>query len=188
MLGTCSKCNEKLPPGRNYCEAHYEQALAAFKQRVIEYERRMAEWDQLSDEEKREADQGVEASATTVYAGLLGALIGGAVWFSVAQAQKLDGLYGLLIVLACIAVCTVVRPIRIMLGRFMRAMIKGVIYFVVLAGLTFLVSQFSDLVAANPIVFYPGALAVAMVAAIVVELTGGHHETARPVRPAPPSP
>jgi len=69
----------------------------------------------------------------------------------------------------------------------MRMMFLGVLYCAGLAGLVFLVSHISEVVAAKSPAFYVGVIALGIAVSIYRELSGGHHASAAPVRPSPPS-
>ncbi len=187
-LGMCLNCNAELPPGRRLCSMHYQQALAQYEMGVAEYERELAEWNETTDEERNHAHSQAEGHAMTSYAGAFGALAGGALWLFLRTTRHLDGLYGVSILVGCIVVCTVVPPLRRILGRLTRTMTMGLLYAAVLAAVTFGISKISDVVAAHAPGFYIGAVAAGFVGSIFREVSGGHHASAAPVRPIPPSP
>ena len=187
MLHTCSGCSEEIPPGRRYCRMHYEEALAAYEARLVEYERDLDEWNKLSIEERSDANREAESSSILAFAASLGAILGGCAWAYLYFTRKLDALYGLMIVVGGAIGLAVIPPVRYLAGKLMRTTMFALLYVGILSAIVWLLGKMSNVVTDHLREFFIGAACVGVIAAAARELLGHHHASAGPVRPQPPS-
>lgn len=87
----CSKCRTKIASGKNYCYAHYQEALVDYRRELQEYSTRKQEWARLDEEERQLADANADESSTTFFAAGGGAILGAALWYFLSKTWSIDG-------------------------------------------------------------------------------------------------
>jgi hypothetical protein len=187
VVHTCGKCSEEIPRRRHYCRAHYQEALAEYQARLVDYERHWDEWNKLSNEERSEANRDAESSTILAFAALLGAVLGGCAWGYLYYTRKLDALYGLMIVAGGGTTLAIIPPVRYLAGKLMRTTMFALLNVAVLSAIVWLLGKLSTVVETHWAKFFIGAACIGTIAAAVRELLGQHHASAAPVRPTPPS-
>lgn len=100
-----------------------------------------------------------------------GAMVGGTTWLALRMQLHLDNIRGLGVLAACLGASTLFPPLRRLVGRYMRLLIRVLVNCGLLVGLVFLLSRFSPMVDARSSTIYAGAVALGIAAAIYAELT-----------------
>ncbi len=113
-MATCSRCQATIPSGRNFCTAHYMEAMAEYESALANYNHNIAVWNSMSDAERSTAHASAEESSVMGYAGAVGFLVGAIAWYVMAQERNIDALWGIGILVGSILVFTVIGPIRVL--------------------------------------------------------------------------
>jgi hypothetical protein len=158
---TCQLCDRAVLPGRRYCTAHYMQALEVYQEPPPAYGGRRAR----GEDEQRHSDP------LDWYALCFGAMVGSTTWLALRMQLHLDNLRGLGVLAACLAASTLFPPVRRLVGRYMRWLIRGAFYGGMLAGLVFLLSRLSELVDARSEMLYWCAAALGLALSVLAELS-----------------
>lgn len=189
-MHTCKKCRTPVATGRNYCDAHYNEAMMIYHEQLLQYEQDLQYWESLSDEEKSHYHREAEKSNVTFYAVCVGIIIGGLIWYM--ASSNIDNLVGLIIMGLSIFITSGIRPIRVFIGRSARAILKGVFIFLVIALLTAFLGEFSDFVKSYTEPYFQEILLFeffgSILLAMVFEITGQHHASGAPCPPEQPRP
>jgi hypothetical protein len=107
------------------------------------------------------------------YAVCFGTMVGATTWLALRMQLHWDNFRGLGVLLACLAASTLFPPVRRLVGRYMRLMIRGVLYGGLLGGLVFLLSHVSQAVDARSSMLYWSAAALGIALSILAELRRG---------------
>lgn len=186
-MHACRKCSTKIANDRKYCSVHYKEAVAQYHRDVKKYENNLADWSNMTGHQRENQNSMAETEETGLYAAVVGAILGIVGWIYLAKTHHLDALYGLLLVFVCIVLFIFVPVIRTLAGRIARALVKAMIYFVVLAIITWLISLISEMVHTNSSTIYLADVVLAVIISLFKELRGGHHASGMPIRPTEPS-
>ncbi len=122
MSNTCSQCSAYIPNGRNFCDAHYEEAMFEYERALENYEVeyhnyliRAQEFESLSVAEKNKLHDIAESETLGLIAGFTGFVLGGIFWFiSYTESGHLPG------ILATVITTGVFYALKSILGRFIR--------------------------------------------------------------------
>ena len=189
-MNTCKKCRAPIPMGRNYCDAHYNEAMMIYHQQLVQYEQDLEYWESLSDEEKLHYHREAEKFSVKLYAISVGAIIGGLIWYMFHE--SMDNLVGLIIFGLSIFITSGIRPIRVFIGRSARAILKGVIIFLITALITGVLGEFSDFLNTYIKPYFSEILLFEFFGCILLsiffEITGQHHASGAPCPPDQPRP
>lgn len=183
-MNTCRRCQESIPDGRNYCAAHYMEAMAEYQAAREEYVHARSAWESMSFAEKAAANRSAEREEVGSFAALFGGLVGAVVWWLL----ELDALVGIILIVMTSAAVTAIQPIRILVGKLMRFVVYAILYFIGGWLLGWFISNWSPLIRDNASLFTAGLAVVAVVASALGEAYGGHHASAEPQPPSKPNP
>jgi hypothetical protein len=100
-------------------------------------------------------------------------LVGGTTWLALRMQLHLDNLRGLGVLVACLAASTLFPPVRRLVGRYMRLMIRVVFNCGALGLLVYLLSRVSEMVDARSEMLYWSAAGLGVALAIFAELRRG---------------
>ncbi len=184
----CSRCQASIPDGRNYCTAHYMEAIAEYEAELANYQHNLAVWNSMSDAERAAAQASAEQSSVSGYAGFVGLLVGGLIWYVQAQQREIDALWGVGIVVASFLVFTVIKPVRILVGRLTRMFVHAIGYFIGLWIVGAIISIWSPFIKENAPMLTAGLAVAVLVISAIAEASGGHHASGAPSAPSKPSP
>ncbi len=185
---TCARCSQKIPSGRSYCTAHYLEELARYEADLARYQAELAAWKVMSPTERQARDEEAEKSSVAFHAGVVGFILGCAIWYVIGKTTKIDALLGTGIVVACVGLLTAVRPLRRLVGRATRIVVRALIYFVVIWLLGALLSVWSVFVKTYSVELSLILLPVSLGLSVYLEISGGHHASGEPRPPTKPSP
>jgi hypothetical protein len=187
-MNKCSRCQASVPSGRNYCTAHYMEVLADYENAMTAYHNDMSVWNSMSSEAQAAAHVSAEESTIGGYAGIVGFIVGASAWYILAQSQPIDAVFGIGLLVACVAAFTVIRPIRVLIGRIARLFVHAIGYFITLWIIGAIISIWSPLIKDNASLLSIGLMVVVTAIAVVLEASGGHHASGMPTMPSKPSP
>lgn len=187
-MPTCARCRTEIGAGKNFCITHYLEAQERYRQDVIDYQRRLSEWENLSFRERQNANESAEQSSITWYAFLLGLIVGGGGGFFITTHYSLDGLYGVIFAIAITLSFSMLQPLRAVAGRLMRAVSWSIVIFIIFAISIGILKSISKLVAENSTVLNYGSAIAAITISLVMEFRGAYHASAAPSKPSPPHP
>lgn len=193
-MSTCQRCSTRIQPGRQFCIAHYmeevakyEERLAAYHAQLADYQTDLANWNRMSADEQQQRHLQAESNAITGYALAVGLAIGALAWYGLSLNQTVETWVGILMLIGGATLCVLPQPIRVLIGRSARLMVKSVIYFLVLFVIGWVVSIFVPFMKENASALI-GLLAIACIGlSIWLELSGGHHASGAPVKPTMPT-
>lgn len=185
---SCRYCSTQIPYGKKYCYNHYQAELAKFRTQERDYQKQLAEWEEMSEEDREAANRSAESESLVGHAGLAGAIAGGLIWFYAHKNHQIDGLYGIGIVFACVIATITIGPIQRLIGHLTRAAVRAPAYYAVAAGITWLLSHISNLVQTYQVKIYFLAAPACLILSLLIESSGAHHSSARPRKPTPPTP
>ena len=131
-MNKCSRCQASIPSGRNYCTAHYMEALADYENAMTAYHHNMAVWNSTSPEAQAAAHVSAEESSVGGYAGIVGFIVGALAWYILSQNRHIDAVFGIGLLVVSVMACTVIRPIRVLIGRIARLFVHAIGYFIAL--------------------------------------------------------
>jgi hypothetical protein len=188
MTNKCSRCDASIPNGRNFCVAHYTEALVDYETALADYERNIGIWNSMSDDQKSAADTKSEDSTIGGISGLVGFILGAIVWYGLDQAQDIDALVGLGILAFSVFIFTAIKPIRILVGRFTRFLFMAVIYFIVLWIVGAIISIWSPFLQENASDLSVLLAILMLIISAINEASGGHHSSGKPTKPTKPRP
>jgi hypothetical protein len=160
---TCLHCDREVLPGRRYCTAHYMHALEVYQEPPLGYGSRKSSRDAAGNPELRN-------DPLAWYAVCFGTMVGGTTWLALRMQLHLDNLRGFGVLVACLAASTLFPPVRRLVGRYMRVMLRGVFYCGGLAGLVFLLSHLSEVVDARSSMLYWIAIGLGIALSILAEI------------------
>lgn len=187
-MNKCSRCQASIPSGRNYCTAHYMEALADYESEMAAYQHNIAVWNSMSPEAQAAAHVTAEESSVGGYAGVVGLIVGALAWYVLAQDNQIDAVFGIGLLVVSVAIFTVIRPIRLLIGRLARIFVHAVAYFIGLWIVGAIISIWSPLIKENATLLTIGLAVAVLVISVILESTGGHHASAMPSMPTKPSP
>ncbi|MFY8103123.1 MAG: hypothetical protein ACOVK6_03415 [Ramlibacter sp.] len=187
-MATCSRCQATIPSGRNFCTAHYMEAVAEYESALANYNHNIAVWNSMSDAERSAAHASAEESSVTGYAGAVGFLVGAIAWYVMAQERDIDALWGVGILVGTILVFTVIGPIRVLVGRLARMFVRAIGYFIGLWIVGAIISIWSPFIKENSSMLTAGLVIGVLVISAILEASGGHHASGAPTPPSKPSP
>ena len=187
-MSKCSRCQASIPSGRNFCTAHYMEALADYENELANYHHNIAVWNSMSGAEQAAAHGRAEESSVGGYAGFVGLVVGGVIWYVQAQQRDIDALWGIGILVASFLVFTVIKPIRVLVGRLTRLFVHAIGYFIGLWIVGAIISIWSPFLKENASMLTVGLAIAVLVISAITELAGGHHASGAPTMPSKPSP
>ena len=187
-MNKCSRCQASIPSGRNYCTAHYMEALADYENAMIAYHHNMSVWNSMSPEAQAAAHVSAEESSVGGYAGIVGFIVGAVAWYMLAQDRHIDAVFGIGLLVASGAAFTMIRPIRVMIGRLARLFVHAIVYFLVLWIIGAIISIWSPLIKDNASLLTVVLIAAVLAISAILETSGRHHASGKPTMPSKPSP
>ncbi len=195
MSKTCSRCSAYIPNGRNFCDAHYEEAMFEYERALenyhIEYQNyliRDQEFQSLSVAEKNKLHDMAENETLGSIAGFTGLVLGGIFWFI--SYTELGHIPGILTTVITTGVFYVLKSI---LGRFIRGVGASLVWaigcfaaffisWIILAAMFDFES--SSEVTSTMIVI---SIILGFLIGFYREFTGQHHAYGGPVAPTEPT-
>ncbi len=187
-MSTCRRCQANIPNGRNFCTAHYMEALAEYEGELANYQHNLAVWNSMSDAQRSAAHANAEESSVGGYAGFVGLVVGGVVWYLQAQERDIDVLWGIGILVVSFLIFTLIKPIRILVGRLTRMFVHAIGYFIGLWIVGAIISIWSPFLKENAAMLTAGLVVAVLVISAIREISGGHHASGAPSMPSKPSP
>jgi hypothetical protein len=187
-MNKCSRCQTSIPSGRKFCTAHYMEALADYENAMTAYHHNIAVWNSMSPEAQAAAHISAEESSIGGYAGIVGLIVGASSWYILAQNQHIDAVFGIGLLVASIAAFTVVRPVRVLIGRIARLFIHAIGYFIALWMIGAIISIWSPLIKDNASLLTTGLVVAVLAISAILETSGRHHASGMPTMPSKPSP
>lgn len=187
-MATCSRCRADIPNGRNFCTAHYMEAMAEYESALATYNHNVAVWNSMSDEERAAAHESAEQSSVMGYAAAVGFIVGAIAWYVLAQERDLDVLWGIGVLVGSVLVFTLVGPIRVLVGRLARMFVRAIVYFIGLWIVGAILSIWSSFIKDNASMLTAGLVLAVLVISGILEASGGHHASGAPTAPSKPSP
>jgi len=190
-VSTCSKCNVKIPDGRSYCNAHYQEALTEYQIDMQKYNEQSKLWDSLSLREQNKYHKQAENSALGLYSFFFSLFVGSIIWLILPvflKIEKIDFLYGVLILIGSVILLTFIPPIKKITGRLARTVFWGAITSGILAIVTYVLSTQSEIVSNHQNNIYIASIVIGFIFSIFREITSGHHASAKPKAPNKPKP
>ena len=195
MSKTCKRCSAYIPNGRNFCDAHYEEAMFEYQRDLenyhIEYQNyliRAEEFENLSVEEKNHLHEIAENETLGNIAGFTGLVLGGLIWFfSYEEFGHVPG------IIATVVTTALFYLLKSFLGRIIRAIGASLMWSIgcfaaIFFGWMIIDALFelggSGEVSSTMIVV---SIIVGIVIGFYQEYTGGHHAYGGPVAPSEPS-
>ena len=164
------------------------EALAQYEADLANYNHNMAVWHSMTDAEKAAAHVSAEDSSVSSYSGFVGFVIGALVWYRLAHERELDFLYGLGILILSVVVFTVIKPIRVLVGRLTRMLVHAIGYFIGIWIIGAIISIWSPLIKDNAAMLTVGLVGAVILISAILEISGGHHASGEPTMPSKPSP
>ena len=187
-MNKCRRCQASIPSGRNFCTAHYMEALATYESAMASYQQDMNVWNSMSTEEQEAAHVRAEESSVGVYAGFVGFIVGAALWYVLSKENHIDAVIGIGILLISISVFTLIKPIRVFIGRFTRLIVHAAGYFVGIWIIGAIISIWSPFIKENSSALTAALAMFVLIISAYLETTGGHHASGAPSMPSKPSP
>ena len=89
---------------------------------------------------------------------------------------------------ASFLVFTVIKPIRVLVGRLTRLFVHAIGYFIGLWIVGAIISIWSPFLKENASMLTVGLAIAVLVISAIAELAGGHHASGAPTMPSKPSP
>lgn len=185
-MNTCKYCQASIPTGRNFCTAHYMQALGDYESAMVEYHNKVAIWNSLSAGDQAAVHANAEQSAVGGYAGVVGFIIGALIWYT--KFPDVDALIGICILVACVVAFTMIKPIRVLAGQMARLFVHAIGYFIAVWIVGAIVSIWSLFLQENAVVLSVGLALAVLVISAVLEFSGKHHASGAPGMPSKPNP
>ena len=185
-MSTCRKCTTKISAGRQYCSNHYKEAISQYNRELRIYEKDVENWSTMGVYEKYHLNNRAETASLGGYAALSGLIIGAVGWTGLYRWSHIDALFGILLVIFCIIICTFVPIFRQVTGHSMRAFFNSLWILIGFVVVTYLLSMASDIVKVNLDLIIKIELLLAILVAIFREFTGANHATAAPIKPTEP--
>lgn len=187
-MSRCERCHARIPTGRHFCHPHYLEALRDYERDLNRYQHDRQAWERLSPEARRQQDEQAEAVEVTMYAFFHGLALGGLAWYAVQRLYPIDGLIGLLMLVAVTAVSMTWGPLARFLGRLTRALVY-VIPKVLFSTLLILgLGMISEWIAGHWHEIALGLGMIILMTGLVREAIGLHHSTGEPDAPFEPRP
>lgn len=164
------------------------EAIAQYEADMDAYNRNIAAWHSMTAEEQAAAHVSAEESSVGSYSGFVGFVVGAVVWYRLAQERELDFLYGIGILVLSVIAFTVIKPIRVLVGRLMRMLVHAIGYFIGIWVIGAIISIWSPLIKDNAAMLTVGLAGLVILISAILELSGGHHASGEPTMPTKPSP
>ncbi len=164
------------------------EALADYENELANYHHNIAVWNSMSGAEQAAAHGRAEESSVGGYAGFVGLVVGGVIWYVQAQQRDIDALWGIGILVASFLVFTVIKPIRVLVGRLTRLFVHAIGYFIGLWIVGAIISIWSPFLKENASMLTVGLAIAVLVISAITEMAGGHHASGAPTMPSKPSP
>ena len=183
---TCKRCSAIIPEGRNYCDAHYAEALDEYHEAYIQYERNLSHWQNMSSVERNRAHRRTEDVSVGSNAIILGVIIGGVAWFLLNT--QIVWWMGCCLVLGVPFVIVKIPLLEQIVGRFARTLFVTIQLIITFGIIGFIVSFFVESLQENLETMFKGIVLGSVLYAIYAELSGGNHASGAPSRPIRPEP
>lgn len=170
-MPTCLHCSARIPGGRTYCHPHYQEAI---RQHAHWHQEAMAHWGRLSTGARAVADSQAEEDELCLMASLVATLMGGYCWYQVNALFPIDGLWGLMIMLATGFILLSWAPARGVIGKLARAAfvaLPPLLYSLLGLGALCLVSE---TVRGHGLPLLFGMLALVMITSLIKEWAGAY--------------
>lgn len=187
-MNKCSRCQAAIPSGRNFCTAHYMEALAQYESDLVVYQNNIAIWNSMSSTDHAVAHARAEDSSVGSYAGLVGIVVGAYAWYLLDQERNIDALVGIGVLVVSVLIFTVIRPIRVLVGRLMRLFVHAIGYFIGFWLVGAIISIWSPFIKENSTLLTTGLVVLVLVISAILEASGGHHASGAPTLPSRPIP
>ena len=119
MSKTCSRCKAWIPEGRNYCDAHYNEELAAYENAMANYYRNLDNWNSMDYDQRQASHKNAEMDDLGTHSAFVALGIGAAIWYTLAQRREIDFLWGCGIMVASWALIYGIAPVRLIRNSFL---------------------------------------------------------------------
>ena len=183
---TCRRCSIVLPEGRNYCDAHYREALDEYQEAYREYERNLSRWQRMSNSERNREHRRAENIDVGSNAIMLGMIIGGVAWFLLSA--QIVWWMGCGLVVGVPFIIVKIPLLEQLVGRFARALFLTIKLTLAYGLIAFMISIFVESMQNNLSTVFTTVLVLSILCAFYIEMAGGNHASAAPGRPIRPEP
>jgi len=160
--------------------------MVEYDSAMVNYRNQVSIWESMSAASKTAANAKAEKNAIGGSAGLVGLIIGALIWYK--AFPDLDALIGIGILIGFVIIFTMIKPLRLLVGRTTRLFVHAIGYFIVswIAGA--IISIWSPLISENATVLSGGLALATLALSAILEASGGHHASAAPIMPSKPNP
>jgi len=187
-VNTCRRCSQSIPTGRNFCSAHYQEALSNYNEQYDIYIYNLNIWNNLSDVDKTIANINAESNSLRNYSLLLGCIIGGILIFILDKSYLFEFKYKILFFIIFPIIFYFTKPIHFFVGKFMRCLIMGVLYLIVMCIIGWITSFWAPIINENiSLLFFLGCI-ISISISSYFEMNNRYHASAQPTPPSKPSP
>lgn len=171
----CLRCGQAVPPGRRYCTAHYANSLEIYQELSLDDGGRVARRIRAPPPQPH-----TEAGHDVLdwYALAFGLMAGGSTWLALRMRLHWDDLHGVAVLAGCVVASTLFAPIRRLVGRLMRTLLRGALFCGLLTALVWLLSRISQVADARSPMLYGGAIALGTLISVYAELSGSRNDSA----------
>ncbi|MCJ8339190.1 MAG: hypothetical protein MJK10_12020 [Pseudomonadales bacterium] len=185
----CRQCQTIISQGRNYCNPHYQEALIEHQEDLRIYENNKAKWDLMDDEGRARWDRHAEANTLNNLAGLFGFASGVLAWYAIVQTTEINNLLGLLLIAVTTTLSVIIKPLRNIVAKFTRIIIAAVVMHIFSVIVLFILFAIGDFLEDEDIIYpiFFGAILIAAIVAIVLEVKGKLKSSGEPMRPSAPT-
>jgi hypothetical protein len=187
-MNKCNRCQAAIPSGRNFCTAHYMEALAQYESDLVVYQNNIQIWNSMSSTDQAAAHVRAEDSSVGSYAGFVGLVVGAIAWYLLDQERNIDALVGIGVLVVSVLIFTVIKPIRVLVGRLTRLFVHAIGYFIGFWVVGAIISIWSPFIKENSTLLTTGLVVVVLVISAILEASGSHHASGAPTLPSKPSP
>ncbi len=193
----CRNCSAIIPNGRNFCDAHYQEALQQYKEKeekhrdkLQKYEEALAKyhqdidvWNNLTPAQRAEADKKAEESSVNLFKGIFSAIVAVISGFYFKSWLVFIGAA----VLIWLGLNALSDSYSKKIAKFLRAFIYGIGYTVVFV----IIMKFFGVLDPTTSTFMKIVQIIVIIAPMILsfflELTGRHHASGAPRKPSKPS-
>lgn len=187
-MNTCRRCSQSIPTGRNFCSAHYQEALSDYNEQYDVYIYNLNIWNNLSDVDKIIANKNAESNALRNYSLLLGCVIGGILVFLLDKSYFFEFKYKVLFFIIFPIIFYFTKPIHFFVGKFMRSLIMGILYFIAMCIIGWIASFWVPIINENISLLLFLGCCISILIAAYFEINNRYHASAQPTPPSKPSP
>jgi hypothetical protein len=179
----CKICSKLIADHRTYCAVHYQEAIEKYQDDLQSYDRANAEWECLSEDEKKRRNEERDQQYIRTYAVGLILILTLTLCTLTEQNVQTTAIASFISVL----VMWLTRPLYVIFGRIGRGLKRGLIYTIVIVSLLWIGLLFTqDFPYPHEALMGSGILCV--IFGLWRESMGRYHVTAKPQPPVRPTP